>query len=169
MRSAASIVLMLGLVTSLFSCKKKIHCETQIIKRVYFRSSLSSMKVTDTVAMVRMFNKVSGFTQLSEIFLPIKLTKEGLSDKSMDIPYKGEKTYDYNWEITLLPSNRVYYFSKIEHQNATSKTHYCTNGTSYVIKAGPGGHPLADSSVSIPGNPYSTTPLFIPDFEVQYY
>ena len=169
MRSAASIVVMLGLTFGLYSCKKTIHCETQVIKKVYFISSLSSMKVPDSVAMVRMFNKISGFTEVSEIFLPIKLTKEGISDKSMDIPYKGAKTYDYNWEVTLLPSNRVYYFSKIEHENATSKTHYCTNGTSYVVRGSAGGGPISDSTVRIPGDPYSTTPYFTPNIEVQYF
>ncbi|GAA4465267.1 hypothetical protein GCM10023093_17130 [Nemorincola caseinilytica] len=169
MKSAASIVVMLGLTAGLFSCKKTIHCETQTIKKVYFISSLSSMKVPDSVAMVRMFNKTGGFSELSEIFLPIKLAKEGISDKSMEFPYKGQKTYDYNWEVTLLPSNRVYYFSKISHESATSKTHYCTNGTSYTVRSGPGGTPLADSTVRVPGNPYSTTPYFEHDIEVQYY
>jgi|GEM_PF-4039232 len=169
MRSAASILLMLGVASGLYSCKKTINCETKTIGKVIFISSLSTTKVPDTAAMVRKFNKETGFSELSEIFLPIKLDKVGLSDKSMDFPYKGTETYDYNWEITLLPSNRIYYFSAIEHENATSKNHYCSNGTSYKIRGDQGATPTTDSLVTIPGNPYSTTPYYVPDIQVAYW
>jgi hypothetical protein len=169
MRNAASIVLMLGLASGLYSCKKTINCETQIIKKVVFVSSLSSMKVPDTAAMVRKFNKQSGFSQLSEIFLPIPLLKVGASDRSMEFPYKGTETYDYNWEITLLPSGRVYFFSDINHENNTSKTHYCTNGTSYKTSGTNGAFPTTDSTVTVYGNPYAATPYFEPNIFVEYF
>lgn len=168
MRRAAMAVLALAAL-GLNSCKKTIHCETQVIKKVIFISSLSTAKVPDTAAMVRMFNRESGFSEVSEIFLPIKLQKVGLSDRSMDFPYKGEKTYDYNWEVKLLPSGRIYNFSKIEHESATSKTHYCANGFSYKISGSAGATPTSDSSVTIPGNPYSTTPYTEPNIFVEYW
>lgn len=170
MRNAASFLLMLGLMSGLYSCKKTLQCESPYIRKVIFVSSLSSMPVKDSAALVRMFNKGSGFSQLSEIFLPIALRKNGTSDKSVDIPYDGAKTYDYDWEITLLPSNRKYYLSKISHENLTSKTHQCSNGTSYVIKAsGAGAFPTADSTVTRYGNPYSATPINVPDIIVEYW
>jgi hypothetical protein len=170
MRNSASFLLMLGLMSGLYSCKRTINCESPYIRKVVFVSSLSSMPVKDSAALVRMFNKGSGFSQLSEIFLPIALRRNGTSDRSVDIPYDGAKTYDYDWEITLLPSNRKYFLSSISHENQTSKTHYCSNGTSYVIRAtGVGAFPVADSIVKRPGNPYSATPINEPDIIVEYW
>lgn len=165
----AAIVGLLFAILGATSCKKTIHCETKTIKKVVFLSSLSTLKVPDTAAMVRKFNKTGGFGELSELFLPIKLTRTGLADRTMELPYKGEESYDYNWEIKLLPSGRMYYISKLEHENATSKTHYCTNGFSYTISGSNGATPTKDSSVVIPGNPYSTTPYTEPNIFIEYW
>jgi hypothetical protein len=160
MKRVISLAVLLGATLGFYSCKKTINCETPLIRKVLFFSPLTSLKVPDTSAVVNKFRKGSDFGQLSETFPAVKLVKVGVTDKSMEIPMKGEETYDYDWQITLKPSNRVYYISKISHESATSKTHYCTNTVTYKLN---------DSLVTVPGNPYSTVPYYPSDIHIQYF
>lgn len=166
MKRVISLAVLLGATLGFYSCKKTINCETPVIRKVLFFSPLTSLKVPDTSAVVNKFRKGSNFGQLSETFPSIKLVKVAVLDKkyeidkSMEIPMKGEETYDYDWQITLKPSNRVYYISDISHESATSKTHYCTNTVTYKLN---------DSLVTVPGNPYSTVPYYPSDIMIQYF
>lgn len=160
MKSVITLVTLLGITAGVMSCKKTINCETPVIKKVVFFSSLSSMKVPDTTAYLAKCRKGSNFGQVSEIFPKIYLMKADDYNKSMEFPMKGQETYDYDWEITLQPSNRRYRISAISHESATSKKHYCTNGTSYKLN---------DSLVTVPGNPYSTTPYYPADIQIEYW
>ncbi len=159
MKSVFSLVLILSLAVGLVSCKKKLDCETPAIKKVLFYSTISLQIVPDSSADLVKCKQGSNFGQISEIFPKIMLQKEDFN-KSMAFPLHGEEVYDYDWMITLRPSNRIYYISSIKHESATSKTHHCTNTVSYRIN---------DSLVTVPGNPYSSTPNFVSDIQVQYW
>lgn len=160
MKSGISLVVLLGITIGFIACKKTINCETPVIKKVKFYSSLSSQKVPDTSVSINKCRKGSGFSEVSEIFPLLLLTKVDNYNKSLTLPGKGEDTYNYDWEIELQPSGKRYRISDISHESATSKSHYCSNGVSYK---------LDDSLVTIPGNPYSTTPYYVSDIQIEYW
>jgi len=160
MKRVISLAVLFGATLGFYSCKKTINCETPVISKVLFFSPLTSMKVPDTSAVVYKYRKGSLFGQVSEMYPSVKLVKVGVTDKSMEIPMKGEETYDYDWQITLKPSNRVYFLSDISHESATSKTHNCTNTVTYKLN---------DSLVTVPGNPYSVVPYYPSDIQIQYF
>ncbi len=157
------VVAVAAITAGLFSCKKPLNCETPVIKKVFFYSSVSSLLVPDTAAKLEKYKKGSNFALLSESFPNIRLQREDYN-KSLELPENGAQTYDYDWKITLLPSNRDYYISKIEHESATSKTHHCTNTVKYTIT-----YNTTDTTVTVPGNPYSSTPYYVSDIQVQYW
>ncbi len=167
MKSVKSLLVLLAVTIVFVSCKKTINCDTPILKKVFFFTNVSTYVVPDTAAMVVKYRKGSAFVDVSEIFPRVYLMKVD-QNKSMEFPLKGKETYDYDWEITLLPSNRQYRLSKIEHGSATSKTHHCTNEVSYTMNIK---YLTTDSTfeVTVPGNPYSTTPYFSADIQVEYY
>lgn len=158
MKSVKSILLLLAITIGFLSCKKTINCETPVIKKVVFFTNVSSYVVPDTTALLVKYRKGSSFADLSEKFPPILLMKVD-QNKVMEFPLKGEETYDYDWTITLKPSNRVYKITAVDHESTTSKTHHCTNGVSYKVN---------DSLVKVPGNPYSTTPYYVSDIMIEY-
>lgn len=165
MKSAKSLVTLLAITVGFYSCKKTINCETPVIKKVLFYSSLSTQTVPDTAATLVKYNKGSNFSQVSEILPPIQLLKKDVYNKTMEFPLDGEETYDYDWKITLLPTMKVYYLSDISHESATSKTHHCTNTVTYKQTDGL----VTDSLVTVPGNPYSTTPYYSADIQIEYW
>lgn len=152
-----------ALTVGLFSCKKAIDCETPVIKKVFFYSSISSLLVPDTSAKLEKYRKGTNFGALSERFPNIRLQREDYN-KSLEIPDNGAETYDYDWKITLMPSGRDYYISDIKHESETSKTHHCTNTVKYTIT-----YNTTDTTVTVPGNPYSATPYYVSDIQVQYW
>lgn len=158
-----TVVAVVALTAGLFSCKKPLNCDTPVIKKVFFYSSISSLLVPDTAAKLEKYKKDTKFGLLSERYPNIRLQREDYN-KSMELPDNGKETYDFDWKITLLPSNREYYLSKINHESATSKTHHCTNTVTYTI-----GYNTTDSAVTVPGNPYSSTPYYVSDIMIQYY
>jgi hypothetical protein len=154
-RVAPILILVAGLV----SCKKDINCDTPVIKKVFFYSSVSQLLVPDTTADLVKFKKGSAFGLVSEVYPALRLTKVTYN-KSLELPDNGAETYDYDWKITLHPSNKVYYISKITHENNTSKTHHCTSTVKYSVN---------DSVNTVPGNPYSSTPYFVSDIQIMYW
>jgi len=160
MKRVNKLMIVLAVSAGFFSCKKTINCDTPVLRKVLFYTNVSTYTVPDTTAMLVKYNKGSSFSEVSEIFQPIYLMKEDIQNKSMEFPLKGKETYDYDWKITLKPSNRVYTISAASHESATSKTHHCTNTVSYKIN---------DSLVTVPGNPYSATPYFVADILIEYY
>jgi hypothetical protein len=159
MKNVFSIFMFSALVVGLVACKKSVNCETPVIKKVVFYTTISQQIVPDTTAELVKTKKASNFGLVSEIFQKIRLQKEDGYSKSMAFPLHGEEVYDYDWQITLRPSNRVYYLSNIKHESATSKTHHCTNTVTYLMN---------DSLVTVPGNPYSSTPNFVSDILIEY-
>lgn len=147
------------LVVGLVSCKKTINCDKPVIKRVYFYSSVSSLLVPDTTAELVKFQKGSKYGNVSEMIPSIRLRKDAYN-KFLDLPKDGSETYDYDWKVTLRPSNKVYFISDIKSLNETSKSHYCTSTVKYTVN---------DSVTTVPGNPYSPTPLFVSDIQIQYW
>ncbi len=158
MKSVKRFAALLAVTAALASCKKAIDCDTPNIRRVVFYTNVSTYTIPDTTALLVKCNKGSGFSEVSEIYPPIYLTKID-NTKQLDFPDKGKDTYDYDWQITLKPSNRVYKLTKLEHESATSKTHHCTNTVSFKVN---------DSAVSVPGNPYSSTPYYTSDIQIEY-
>lgn len=159
MKSVFGVITILGVTVCLFSCKKTINCDTPVIKKVVFFTSESTNPVPDTSYIITKYRKGKNFSQLSESFPEQKLTKEAYN-KSFDLPEKGAETYDYDWYIQLKPSNRVYEITDIESAGETSTTHHCTSTVSYSIN---------DSTYTVPGNPYSPTPYFVSDIQIQYW
>lgn len=159
MKHVTSLLIILGLTIGFLSCKKTINCQTPVIKNVYFYSTISTKIVPDSSASLVKYRKGSKFSQVSEVFPKINLIKDGFN-KYMEFPLKGEETYDYDWEITLKPSNKIYLLSEIEHESATSKTHQCTNTVTYKVNG---------DTVTVPGNPYSATPNFVSDVRIEYW
>jgi len=163
MKSVKSIAMVLTLIAGVCSCKKPLNCETPVIKKVFFYSSVSSLLVPDSTADLVKYKQGSHFGLLSEIYPSIRLMKEDYN-KSMEFPLNGTETYDYDWKITLHPSNRVYYVSNVKHESSTSKTHHCTNTVKYTV-----GYNGVDTTTTVPGNPYSSTPYFVSDIQIQYW
>ncbi len=74
---------------------------------------------------------------------------------------------------------RVYYrnFKHLSSFPVIHKKHFMetspftvkVDGTKYTISAAGGGTPTSDSTVVVPGNPYSTTPYTDPDIFVEYW
>jgi len=157
MKKVIGIIVVLS-ITAYFSSCKKIYCSTPVISKVLFYSTISTYVVPDTTATLIKSVKGSHFGQTSEIYPTINLTKVDFN-RSLSFPDKGVDVYDYDWQITLHPSGRLYQITKISHQNSTSKTSDCTNTVSYYIN---------DSLVTVPGNPYSSIPNFVSDIQILY-
>lgn len=156
-------VALAALTVGLVACKKTINCDTPVIKKVFFYSSISSLLVPDDSAKIEKYKKGSMFALLSESLPAQRLQKESYN-KSLELPENGAETYDYDWKITLSPSGRVYFISDIEHENATSKTHHCTNTVYYTTEY--------NSTIvldTVAGNPYSSTPYEVSDIQIQYH
>ncbi len=159
MKSALGLITLLGVTLSLFSCKKTINCDTPVIKKVVFFTSESTYPVEDTSYTLQKFRKDSKFGQLSDAFPEQPLTKE-LYNRSLDLPEHGAETYDYDWVIVLKPSGRIYQISDVSSAGETSTTHHCTTTVTYKVN---------DSTYTVPGNPYSPTPYFTSDIQIQYW
>lgn len=157
------VVAVTALTIGLISCKKAINCDTPVIKKVMFYTSVSSLLVPDTAAKLEKYSKGTNFAQLSERLPNIRLQRENY-DKSMELPENGAETYDFDWKVQLLPSNRVYYISNINHESATSKTHHCTNTVYYTVTDS-----TSMKKDTVAGNPYSSTPYFVSDIRIQYW
>jgi hypothetical protein len=147
-------ILYIAVVTaavSVASCNKP-SCVPPNIKTVSFYPASS---VPDTTATVVKFNKGSNFSQVSEAFTDIALDK----NKVMVIPYKGGETYDYDWQITLNPSGKVYYIKDIKHDDTNPNTTNCVSTVTYKLN---------DSTKTIQGSPYSMTPSTLPEIKIKY-
>ena len=145
-------------VTAYFGSCKKINCNTPVISKVLFYSSISTSVVPDTSATLVKSVKGTNFGQISEVYPNVYLSKVEFN-KRLDFPDKGIDVYDYDWQITLKPSGRIYRLTKISHLSQTSKTSECTNTVSYKVN---------DSTVTVPGNPYSAVPNFVSDIQILY-
>lgn len=159
MKRVIVLLAAVGFMANFGACKKSVNCSTPIIGKVMFYSSISTSVVPDSSVTLVKYKKGSKFSMLSEIYMNIHLSAIDFN-KRMDFPDKGEDTYDYDWEITMHPSNKVYRISDISHLSSSSSTNECTNTVSYKIN---------DSSITIPGNPYSSVPNYVSDIQIKYY
>lgn len=145
--SVASIVTLLYAA----SCSKP-SCVPPVIKTVSFYSTDA---ITDTSATVVKAKKGSNFGQVSELFNNVPLDK----NKVMVIPYKGNETYLYDWQITLNPSGRVYKITDIKHDDNNPNRTNCVSTVYYKLN---------DSAKTLAGSPYSMTPTTQPEFKIKY-
>ena len=133
------------------SCSKP-SCVPPVIKTVSF---YSGSYIYDTSATVLKAKKGSSFGQISEVFANIPLDK----NKVMVIPYKGAQTYDYDWQITLNPSGKVYKITKLRHDDDNPNTTNCVSTVYYSLN---------DSATTLAGSPYSMTPTTEPQIKIKY-
>jgi hypothetical protein len=150
-----TIVLMAVLATCyMLSCKKD-DCTAPFLKKISFYTNNSLIKVSDTDATIVKARKGSSFGQISNTYMNVKMDK----NKALLFPEKGTETYDYDWKITLHPSNREYRITALEHDDHNSHGGPCVSTVTYRLN---------DSSVIMYGNPYSATPYETPDIKILY-
>jgi len=157
MKKVTGVISALSIIAFLGSCKT-INCTTPVISKIVFYSSISTNLIPDSTATLVKSTKGTNFAQIAEIYPTINLTRIDYN-KRLTLPDKGNDTYDYDWMVTLHPSNRTYKITKISHESLTSKSSDCTNTVSYKIN---------DSLVTVPGNPYSSIPNFVSDIQIPY-
>ncbi len=158
MKRVIGIIAALGIIANLGSCKKPINCTTPVISKILFYSSISTYTVPDTTATLEQYRKNTLFTQLSQRYPSIRLAVVDFN-KRLYLPNNGVDTYDYDWIVTLHPSGKTYAIRGVSHQSSTSTTSDCTNTVTYYVN---------DSLVTVPGDPYSSVPNFVPDIEIKY-
>ena len=139
----------------MLSCSKP-SCVPPYIKTVsFYVPSQPPAVIPDTAASVLMAVKDKNFTQVSETFDNIPLNRE----KVMVLPYKGDKTYEFDWQITLKPSGKTYRITKLEHDDNNPNRTNCVSPVTYRLN---------DSLVTMQGSPYSMTPTVEPEIKIKY-
>jgi hypothetical protein len=141
------------------SCSKP-SCVPPVINAVSFYAT--GGYIPDTSASVVKAKKGSQFGFISEVFPNIKLDK----NKVMLIPYKGNETYDYDWQITLNPSGKVYKITDIKHDDENPNRTNCVSTVYYKLNDSMTQY--RDSLQTLAGSPYSMTPTTTPQIKIQY-
>ncbi|MES2703323.1 MAG: hypothetical protein V4649_11825 [Bacteroidota bacterium] len=142
-------------VTYVVSCTKP-SCVAPIIKTMsFYIPSQPASVIPDTSVTVLKATKGKNFTQIAESFPNIQLDR----DKSFVIPYKGDETYNFDWQVTLKPSGKTYKITMLEHDDNNPNRTNCVSTVTYRLN---------DSLVTMQGSPYSMTPTVEPEIKIRY-